>query len=564
MALFDGAMDALGQQQSPNSWAQTGIAPPEDVTVTTQLPNDQMPILSSNYDPELAAAAVHHGRISTALKNAMNAMTGGDTQMQIIRNQDGSYAAVPVQSTAGRWGRVAAAALAGAAQGFAVGTGPGGAGRAAAAGLQIGTTIGEGNQDATLKLAAQMNKQDRDRQLFNANMILLNQHAMKGTFDMHQAQIKATEDEQDRQDRIAKSMQADNAQHLFIPSDGNPDTLMTRVAQQINSNPDLRQAHTDGRTAVFTKYGPDGNPIGVDVYSRPIDTMHQLNTEPYERHVTRVSADGTKLEDVNLGTIGAGSMPKDKLMAMMQSDAVQDAKTKIEWAKIEGDVAQRKLALEAQRIAASAAARDAQGRLILGQDKEGNPLLYNDRTGAIVEPSTGIFRPGTKEKIDAANAKVLEPINSALAYANDYLNKPPTGTSDEALMEKFFDLAKPSSGFRMSTPQMDMLKNSRNWMGSAEAKVRHFTTGTWFSDEQRKQIVQTMNDVGKAKIAGHLATVGGAAPAAAPAAATPAAPAAPAETLPPAALSQLKEGQTTTFGNGQQWTLQNGKPTRVK
>ena len=34
--------------------------------------------------------------------------------------------------------------------------------------------------------------------------------------------------------------------------------------------------------------------------------------------------------------------------------------------------------------------------------------------------------------------------------------------------------------------------------------------------------------------------------------------------LPPAALAQLKEGVVTTFANGQQWKLQNGKPVKVK
>lgn len=34
--------------------------------------------------------------------------------------------------------------------------------------------------------------------------------------------------------------------------------------------------------------------------------------------------------------------------------------------------------------------------------------------------------------------------------------------------------------------------------------------------------------------------------------------------LPPQALQQLKEGFHTTFGNGQIWTIQNGKPTRVQ
>lgn len=39
---------------------------------------------------------------------------------------------------------------------------------------------------------------------------------------------------------------------------------------------------------------------------------------------------------------------------------------------------------------------------------------------------------------------------------------------------------------------------------------------------------------------------------------------APAVSLPAAAAAQLKEGVNTTFGNGQTWTLQNGKPAQVK
>lgn len=47
--------------------------------------------------------------------------------------------------------------------------------------------------------------------------------------------------------------------------------------------------------------------------------------------------------------------------------------------------------------------------------------------------------------------------------------------------------------------------------------------------------------------------------------ATPAAPGmtSTAPALPPAAVSQLKEGAVTTFGNGQKWTLTNGKPVQV-
>lgn len=37
----------------------------------------------------------------------------------------------------------------------------------------------------------------------------------------------------------------------------------------------------------------------------------------------------------------------------------------------------------------------------------------------------------------------------------------------------------------------------------------------------------------------------------------------PAAALPPAARAQLRNGQITTFGNGQRWTLRNGQPVKV-
>ena len=89
---------------------------------------------------------------------------------------------------------------------------------------------------------------------------------------------------------------------------------------------------------------------------------------------------------------------------------------------------------------------------------------------------------------------------AAISYANDYITSGDfTGPGDEALMEKFFELAKPSSGFRMTQAQMDMLRNARSWIDSAEAKARHATSGVWFSKEQRQQIANTMQRLEKAK-----------------------------------------------------------------
>jgi hypothetical protein len=74
-----------------------------------------------------------------------------------------------------------------------------------------------------------------------------------------------------------------------------------------------------------------------------------------------------------------------------------------------------------------------------------------------------------------------------------------TGPGDEALMEKYFELAKPSTGFRMSQPQIDMLMRARSWMGSVEGIAYHAKSGQWFPPQQRQEIVDTMTNLGTAK-----------------------------------------------------------------
>lgn len=103
-------------------------------------------------------------------------------------------------------------------------------------------------------------------------------------------------------------------------------------------------------------------------------------------------------------------------------------------------------------------------------------------------------------KTETDTAKGEKAGEAALSYADDYLKSGDfTGPGDEALMEKFFELAKPSSGFRMTQNQMDMLRKGRGWMDSAEAIGRHAKEGVWFSKDQRQQIANTMQRLEKAK-----------------------------------------------------------------
>jgi len=106
--------------------------------------------------------------------------------------------------------------------------------------------------------------------------------------------------------------------------------------------------------------------------------------------------------------------------------------------------------------------------------------------------ATGAQSIGGEEKANVAG-KAGE---DALNYAKDYMKGGKfTGPGDEALMEKYFELAKPSSGFRMTQAQIEMLQKARDLMGGFEAKAKHLFTpeAPYFSDTQRKQITETMS-----------------------------------------------------------------------
>lgn len=64
---------------------------------------------------------------------------------------------------------------------------------------------------------------------------------------------------------------------------------------------------------------------------------------------------------------------------------------------------------------------------------------------------------------NAADAKATKSAQQTLKFGQDYLSGGRfTGSGDEALMEGYFDLVKPSSGFRMTQQQMDMLLDRKS------------------------------------------------------------------------------------------------------
>lgn len=153
----------------------------------------------------------------------------------------------------------------------------------------------------------------------------------------------------------------------------------------------------------------------------------------------------------------------------------------------------RRLDIEAARLNKEAGDK---GTWTVETDDAGKKYLFNNKTREIQDaPSRGINKPSDVAKADAKQA----PVKAAVDFANSYVKDGKfTGAEDEALLEKYFELAKPSSGFRMTQPQMQMLQRARSWTQGIGAQLKHATTGTYFDDDQRKEIVGAINDLAKA------------------------------------------------------------------
>lgn len=135
------------------------------------------------------------------------------------------------------------------------------------------------------------------------------------------------------------------------------------------------------------------------------------------------------------------------------------------------------------------------GTWALDEDAQGKPIMFNSKTAETKAAPQNINKPGTYEKR-------FGPARDAVQYASDYMEgKNFTGPGDEALMEKFFEVAKPSTGFRMSQPQQNMLMETRDAYQGIVARGKHLLSpnAPYFDDTQRANIVKTMNDIVAAK-----------------------------------------------------------------
>lgn len=259
------AMSLLGGPQTPPNMPPP--TPPYQVP-----PPDQMP--STPALQELHASAVHHSRLA-AIMDRMGTILGGDKTLTLTRDPDGNVSVTHNPSTGGeKWGRVAQAALGGLAAGFQNAQGPGGFGKAIAAGTQYGMQLPAQRQEAAQNQATQLTEESQKNQLFKANMALLDQRTIAAKWDNKVKPIEWNQAQDANDNTTAERMAELGGQVTYVGSASNP----AELADLGHANPTAVGAHM-GANDGYIQHFTDRNGV-THFYQVPVEVAKQRITKP--------------------------------------------------------------------------------------------------------------------------------------------------------------------------------------------------------------------------------------------------------------------------------------------
>lgn len=145
-----------------------------------------------------------------------------------------------------------------------------------------------------------------------------------------------------------------------------------------------------------------------------------------------------------------------------------------------------------------------------GYDNNGNPItrFINSKDPSQTKDAPLDYVP---KQVATAQTSDMKGLQGSVNFANNYLNHFKNGQrpanvaiGDQALIDQFFNVVKPGTGFRMTQPQRAGLQQARSLAEGLRARYQRGMTGAAFSDDQRAQIVQTMNEVVDSKKKGMM------------------------------------------------------------
>ena len=143
------------QQMASNILAAQNTPPPAGMDAPVQMPS-QLPDMPTPTSPDVQE---HMSWMHRAL-DRVGSILGGDKTYKLTKHPDGSTSIEEQDSTTGeKWGRIAAAAIAGAGAGLANSQGPNALSRAAGAGIQTGAGLPEQARKEKMEQVDFQNKQ---------------------------------------------------------------------------------------------------------------------------------------------------------------------------------------------------------------------------------------------------------------------------------------------------------------------------------------------------------------------------------------------------------------------
>lgn len=272
-------------------------------------PGTEVP--ASTGDPEVDAGSVHQNWLSHIL-DTVGTILGGDKTIVATKHPDGSISVEHNPSTTGeKWGRVAQAALGGAARGMGVGQGPGGAGRAFAAGGLAGLQAPSQNLAAANAEAASMSAQ----QIANANHVLLDQAIIKAQYDNQEQPIEFRQKTALNSVSMAKTLED---MHATMVHHSNNFADLTAFG---NANPLVMQGHGNGETIPVPQ--ADGS---FDIWQIPADEANQLvmTDVPYTSQDLDPQHNGKLIETPHV--INGGTQSKSQILLTLKGVTDQNNK----------------------------------------------------------------------------------------------------------------------------------------------------------------------------------------------------------------------------------------------
>jgi hypothetical protein len=175
---------------------------------------------------------------------------GGDQTYRITKSPDGTMTASYEPSTTGeKWGRVAMAALGGAAKGLANSQGPGGLARAAAAGTEYGLGLPRQQRE---EVDAQATAEQK-RQMLTAQNALIHQNTLRASMEAERTGLELDSDSSAILNKTLEDLKSSPNAVDFGPVKGVND-----VMKKSQENAEYLRAHTGLTMKTVPVKGPNG------------------------------------------------------------------------------------------------------------------------------------------------------------------------------------------------------------------------------------------------------------------------------------------------------------------